>query len=580
MRVGITTDLRHSMFSAGHANTTLSLALMLQTLGHEVIFLHKQEDQDWWDDCKELASAAPKRYFLETFLQTEQPLDLVIESSFFLSPLQRPKVAKRSIWYNRKPSLFTDIESTVYGCRPDGRNLEGLSAVLVADVFTCRDDIIYFQTLYPTIPIYTVPWIWTPEIVESHRKTTQSPVWLQVFKAVESDVKWSFHIAETNMSSTSSCTLPLVIMRNLSVNSVKKVPISRITVHNTELLRDNKFFKENILSHCSVPDLSYNLFGRQRIIDWVHDPKSIILSHNRFVSLKMANIEAAWVGIPIIHNSEILKSFGSGLEKLYYEGNSVTGACAAIDIAVFNTSDIPYLQSLDGLSDVRKQILSRFYPAVKADGWGKAFQLIFDTPLVVAPKLAPVAALAPVATPPLVPVDDERMDRIEQALQFLHQKQNNQYGMLLESIQNLNTNLSKVVAMLSDQAKEVIETATTIPNIQPTAEGSDLKTVCISDVSQALDLATPDTPHGFDSPAYDEEAQSDIDAEQGDVEEEVEVEEEEEEEGIEVEDWVYKGRKFFKDTENTVYANNDGEIGDPIGVYDPVKNIVKKLPVT
>lgn len=404
MRVGITTDLRHSMFSAGHANTSLSLTLMLQALGHEVCFLHKQEDQDWWDDCKELAATAPKRHYLDTFIQAGQPLDLVIESSFFLSPLQRPKVAKRSIWYNRKPSLFTDIESTVYGCRPDGRNLEGLSAVLVADIFTCRDDLIYFQTLYPRIPIYTVPWIWTPEIIESHRKATQSPVWLQVFKATESDASWSFHIAETNMSSTSSCTLPLVIMRNLSVNSKRKVPISRITIHNTELLRDNKFFKENVLSHCSVPDLSYNMFGRQRVIDWVHDPKSIILSHNRFVSMKMANIEAAWVGIPIVHNSEVLKSFGSGLEKLYYEGNSVTGACAAIHTAVFNTSDLPYLQSLDGLTEVRKQILGRFYPSVKADGWGKVFQIIFDAPLV---PVAPLVAQLPVAVPlvaPLVPM--------------------------------------------------------------------------------------------------------------------------------------------------------------------------------
>ena len=196
----------------------------------------------------------------------------------------------------------------------------------------------------------------------------------------------------------------------------------------------------------------------------------------------------------------------------------------------------------------------------------------------VAPHV-PVAPYVPVA--PHVPVEDGRMDRIEQALQFLHQKQNSQYGMLLESVQNLNTNLSKVVAMLSEQAKEVIETATTIPNIQPTAEGSDLKTVCISVESQALDLATPDTPHGFDSPAYDEEAQSDIEVEE---EEEVlpeeDVLEEEEEEGITVEEWVYKGRNFFKDTENTVYANNDGEVGDPIGIYDPVKNVVKKLPVT
>jgi hypothetical protein len=61
------------------------------------------------------------------------------------------------------------------------------------------------------------------------------------------------------------------------------------------------------------------------------------------------------------------------------------------------------------------------------------------------------------------------------------------------------------------------------------------------------------------------------------IEEEVEVEEEEaEEEGVEVEEWTFKGRKYYKDTENKVYANVNGEVGDLLGTYDPVKNIVKK----
>ena len=57
-----------------------------------------------------------------------------------------------------------------------------------------------------------------------------------------------------------------------------------------------------------------------------------------------------------------------------------------------------------------------------------------------------------------------------------------------------------------------------------------------------------------------------------------EQEEEEEEEGVEVEEWTYKGRMFFKDSNNTVYAKDGEEIGDAIGTYDPVKNILKKLP--
>jgi hypothetical protein len=60
----------------------------------------------------------------------------------------------------------------------------------------------------------------------------------------------------------------------------------------------------------------------------------------------------------------------------------------------------------------------------------------------------------------------------------------------------------------------------------------------------------------------------------------VEEEEEVEEEGVEVEEWMYKGLLFFKDTNNLVYTNNNGEPGDPIGTYDPVKNTLKKLKPT
>jgi hypothetical protein len=78
------------------------------------------------------------------------------------------------------------------------------------------------------------------------------------------------------------------------------------------------------------------------------------------------------------------------------------------------------------------------------------------------------------------------------------------------------------------------------------------------------------------------DAEADAEEEAEEAEEDAEGAEEqaepEAEPDIEVEEWTYKGRLFFKDTENTVYANNAGEIGDPIGQYDPSKNIVKKLP--
>jgi hypothetical protein len=185
---------------------------------------------------------------------------------------------------------------------------------------------------------------------------------------------------------------------------------------------------------------------------------------------------------------------------------------------------------------------------------------------------------------------NERFEGIEGTLQFLHQKQNAQYEVLVKSVQDLNISMSNIVKLLINQAKDAVETATTIPNLSPQAQASDLKNVCV-DVSHAAALA-PNAPQTLETP-QDEDEQSaiagditpDIDEEEEEEEEEEVVPDEEEEvvpdeeeEGIEVEEWTYKGRQFFKDSENKVYANNGGEIGDAIGIYDPVKNIVKKIP--
>jgi len=195
---------------------------------------------------------------------------------------------------------------------------------------------------------------------------------------------------------------------------------------------------------------------------------------------------------------------------------------------------------------------------------------------------------------PKVQTDDNRLKDIENTLQFLHQKQNAQYEVLVSGIQELNQSLANIVKILAQQAERAVETSTTIPNLAPQAQGSDLKNVCV-DISHA-GVLVPEPVQTLDTPReIDEEEQSAIEADDAtpDIEEADGAEEEEivpdeedeplpdeEEEGIEVEEWTYKGRKFFKDSENKVYANDNGEIGDPIGLYDPVKNIVKKIPTS
>jgi hypothetical protein len=76
----------------------------------------------------------------------------------------------------------------------------------------------------------------------------------------------------------------------------------------------------------------------------------------------------------------------------------------------------------------------------------------------------------------------------------------------------------------------------------------------------------------------DQEEEVEVDQEEEvEVEQEEEVEAEQEEEGIEVEEWTYKGLLLFKDTNNTVYKNENGDVGEAIGTYDSVKKTLKKL---
>jgi hypothetical protein len=346
------------MFSAGHPNACFAVAEAFQVGGHDIIFLRRESNKTWWDDVKKLEESSPKCIHIDD----AKDIELVVEIGYLLTPLERSKFPK-SVWYCRKPALFNDIEASIFACRVEGRDLEGISEIWVADIFNNSDDVTYLRTLYPSIPISLVPWLWSPTIVEAHRKQVDSPVWTQVKDHIPADTKWSLHITETNASNTSSCTLPIIMIESLkNMNKVEK-----IHVHNSENIEKSNFFLDNILKNCRIKDKK--LVGRQRIIEWSSEPNSVILSHSRFVKFKLANLEAVWVGIPLVHNNSVLKELGCGLEKVYYEQNNILDAVNILDKLIESPKAITYLQDVERLNELRGKIIQRFSPEARAQEW-------------------------------------------------------------------------------------------------------------------------------------------------------------------------------------------------------------------
>lgn len=157
-----------------------------------------------------------------------------------------------------------------------------------------------------------------------------------------------------------------------------------------------------------------------------------------------------------------------------------------------------------------------------------------------------------------------RYDLISSAIKQLHVNSSAQFQAISEELKELNANMLKIANLLVAEKPASLSITTTIPNIQPVSSERDM-------VESVLEM------HIDESHLQEvEEAEEEAEVEE-EVAEEEEAEVEVEEAEVEVEEWVYKGRSFFKDSNNVVYANDGGELGDPIGTYDPVKMTVRKI---
>jgi GR25 family glycosyltransferase involved in LPS biosynthesis len=388
MRVGITAHFQFSVFSGGGASAVLSLAELLTVQGHSVTLINLNGSQEWWDDMKSLK----KLYSSIDVDKIEEPFDIVFEVATTLKDKeQRQKIAKHCIWVIRKPILLNDIECSIFPVSMSKRNVEGLTEVWCYDQEIFDDELLYLETL-TRVPVKKVPFVWSPGLIETYRKESGHPTWIQVAVSVTQQVQkvlpWSVHICETNNSASSSCTIPLVILRETKLQ--KQFPIVKYKLHNAHPLEKSEFFKQNVWQHCQIEDLSGEMIGRQRVVDWVLDPMSCVVSHLRFRRIRPYMLEVLWAGIPMIHNSKLLQSLGCGYENYYYEDNSISGGAKALLQIQSDMIGAKGMFHSPNVQALQKKLLEEFSPiSVNVQqGWKQAIQslAIPPRPVAVEPK--------------------------------------------------------------------------------------------------------------------------------------------------------------------------------------------------
>jgi GR25 family glycosyltransferase involved in LPS biosynthesis len=320
MRVGIAVFFQHSFFSNGLATAAFSLAKAVTDLGHKVVLVNTNGATEWFEDCQ--GGGLKERYervHLTQWQKGSTKFDIFIDMDGYLNPQTRREVGDKVIVFIRKPVALGECEHTVYPIAGPVRNLRDCDAVWTWDHLGAQDA--HILEVLSEKPVTRLPYTWSSEAVEAH--TIGHPTWVATAKDV---ANWTCHITETNQSTVSNSTLPIVIMGYTKTHT--DVPLgSTYIVHNAQQINEQQFFKDNVLAHCKRDGLEAQIIGRQRISDWRLHGKSFVLAHNRFVAVKGALLDCVWNGIPLVHNSPWLRDAGCGY---YYADNSVKGAAAAI----------------------------------------------------------------------------------------------------------------------------------------------------------------------------------------------------------------------------------------------------------
>ena len=225
------------------------------------------------------------------------------------------------------------------------------------DKFTSSDEKKILETITRK-PVVEMPYVWTPSIVETHKNEFNLPLWIQFQNATQQGkpLVWSPHICETNTTSSSSATIPMLIIRQAKLDGF---PCNKYKIHNMDQIKKSDFFKDNVQKHCELSDLSGEFVGRQRLVDFVVEPLSCIISHIRFIPFNPYLLDLAWFGIPFIHNSIGLNKF-SCFERYYYPNNKISVAIEKLKLLNNDFAEGKGWFSLENIQKFREQILNDF----------------------------------------------------------------------------------------------------------------------------------------------------------------------------------------------------------------------------
>jgi len=363
LKVGITYSPSTDLFTSGSAQTSILLLELFKELSesnYDITLIDtKTSDVDWWSDFP--------RYENVTLSQLHKTsnLDLLIDIDGYVNPSYRKKIAKKSVVFMRTFLQFSEMDMAAFSETRAyrSRSFEGISEIWCWDILNPPETLVALKTLF-LCPIRTVPFIWSSSVATHFSKGIIPK------HTGTGDRKWIVHLAEKNNVNSSSSVFSLVAVRELHIKSVVNADYK---CHNMDHIIDHKFLVQNILDNIKVSTLPVEFVKKQAFHEWLTSENCILFSHSRFVPLRLGLINALWLGLPLIHNSPVLKNIHPQLDKLFYFGNEITSICS-----VFKEFSSNPAEFYNALSEIQGAILKNWSISSNLSKWQSVFSDVFN----------------------------------------------------------------------------------------------------------------------------------------------------------------------------------------------------------
>jgi GR25 family glycosyltransferase involved in LPS biosynthesis len=341
MHVGITYDTRKGGEEEIN-RTAFTLVSLFHYFKYDIVLINlgEKEKLSWGSYNVHKVCNTSYAHYTDTIR-----VDLLIDIGGQLHPDVRKANSKKSIVFFYECLQFAEMEKALYFSNDfTSRDLSGVDEIWVWDILNPLESIPSIQGLFKS-PIRRVPFVWSPAFIDGFSMKR------------ENAMERTIHICEENVSNMGSFMIPFLSIRELVNQGVTGLSVQ---CHNMGKIRENKFFMDNIYKNLDGDSLPL-VFCDTNSMYTMDGNYRVFFSHTRFADFRPFLLDMLYLGIPVVHNSPILKTLHPFLDDLYYENNSILQAVVCIHTAFGRFRESVY--------EIGKSIEDQYGVAKNAHRW-------------------------------------------------------------------------------------------------------------------------------------------------------------------------------------------------------------------